>query len=72
MKRLALPSLPQLRDSAKLPGFQLTFYCAHRSFRAYVRARNVQAASHEGLIELAAQCPDFDPDNARLVAAVQC
>lgn len=71
MKTLALPSLPTLYGVETNPGFELTFVCSGRPFKSFVRARNQQAASHEALIELAAQCPDFEPENARLVRSVQ-
>jgi hypothetical protein len=63
--------LPPLYGVETLPGYDLTFSCAGRTFKAFVRARNVQAASHEAMIELAAQCPDFDPEDARLHSAAQ-
>lgn len=67
-----MPSLPPLAGSAPvMPGYQLTFNCTGRIFKAFVRGRNVHAASHEGILELASQCPDFEPENARLVSAIQ-
>ena len=71
MKRLALPSLPALAWHGAQPGFELTYICDGADFKTFVRARNQQAAAHEGLIELAHQCPGFDPDRARLVRAIQ-
>jgi len=55
----------------RLPCWELTFLCAGHTFKAIARARNSQAAAAEGLIELATQCPDFNSESARLVAAVQ-
>jgi hypothetical protein len=71
MRRLAMPTLPGLYGSEKLPGFELTYISAGATFRAFVRARNTQSAAEEGLIELAQQCPDFELEGARLVAALQ-
>lgn len=72
-RRLALPTLSAIyaNGPAALQGYQLTFFCGGHSFRCFVRARNQRAATEEGLIELASQCPDFDPDNARLVACIE-
>ncbi len=66
-------TLPPLSapPAEKLPAFELTYLAAGRTWKALVRARNAQAASHEGLIELAHQFPDFTPSEARLVSAVQ-
>jgi len=71
--RLALAKLPQLDLPGidKLPTFELTYLAAGRTWKALIRAKNAQAAGHEGLIELASQFPDFTPDEARLVSAVQ-
>lgn len=72
--RLALcGKLPPLADTmaAKLPAFELTYLAAGRTWKAVVRARNAQAASHEGIIELGHQFPDFAAAEARLVSAVQ-
>lgn len=73
MNRLAMPKLPRLslHDDELQPGYQLTFMCDGRTFTAFVRARNHQAASHEALCELANQCPDFEPENARVVSVIQ-
>ena len=70
MKREVWPTLRTLFPASH-PGFEMTFICNGRDFKAFVRARNQQAAAHEALIELAQQCPDFDPENARLSAAIQ-
>lgn len=70
-QRLALPSLTPLAWQGAQPGFELTFLCDGSDFKTFVRARNQQAAAHEGLIELASQFHDFHPDKARLVRAVQ-
>jgi hypothetical protein len=71
IRRLAMPTLAPLPGAATNPGFDLTFICAGHSYKAFVRARNTQAASEEALIELAQQCPDFDPENARLTSSIQ-
>lgn len=70
-RRLAMPSLPTPYGIEWNPGFEVTFICSGRPFNACVRARNQQAATEEAKIELAIQCPDFDPDTARLVRSVQ-
>lgn len=66
-------SLPPLRivNQFDLPCFELTFIAHGRTFKALARGRNTQAAAYEGMIALAAEIPDFDPDAARLVGAVQ-
>ena len=73
MNRLAMPKLPRLSlySDELQPGYQLTFLSDGRTFTAFVRARNQQAASHEAMCELASQCPDFDPDGARIVSVIQ-
>lgn len=73
-RRALLPRLPQLApllDARGFSKFELTFSCSGQDFKVQAQARNTQAAAHEGLIELAAQCPDFDAEDARLVACVQ-
>jgi hypothetical protein len=71
---IALPRLAplaSLRMPSQTPGWQLTYLSQGRQFRVFVRARNSQAADHEGRIELAAGCPDFEPEGARLVQCVE-
>lgn len=68
--RLALPRLHQ-EGRYRMPGWELSFICSGHTFKAFVRAQNQHAASHEALLELAHQCPDFEPENARLVRSVQ-
>ncbi len=67
----ALPPLQNLTLPDPLPGFELTFTSSGRTFKAFVRARNAEAASNEAILELAHQCAEFEPERARLVAAVQ-
>lgn len=67
----SLPQLQQLPPPADLPCFELTYLCDGRTYKALARGRNATAAGHEGLIALAEKCPDFDPEAARLTAAVQ-
>ncbi len=67
----ALPPLQYITPPDETPAFELTFRCDGQAFKALVRARNAESAAHEALIELAHQCPDFNPETARLVAAVQ-
>lgn len=72
--RVALArSLPPLKHSSQYdyPCFELTFICSGRTFKALARGKTPQSASHEGLIALASQIPDFEPEAARLVGAVQ-
>ena len=69
MKRSAF-QLSQI-DRNYLPGWELTFICCGHDFKAFVRARNTEAATEEALIELAQHCPDFEPSESRLVRAVQ-
>lgn len=71
MSKMALPSLPKLPGSEKFPGFEMTYFCNHKVWVAYVRARNQQAAAHEGALELAAKFPDFDYEDARCIRAIQ-
>ena len=74
LRTVVVPKLPQLRlftPSADLPGFELSFVCSGRTYKAFARGRNAQAAAHEALIDLASACPDFEPETARLVRAVQ-
>jgi hypothetical protein len=68
-----LPPLQRLTPAtpAPLPAFELTFLSAGKQFKALQRARNQSAAAAEAAIELAYQCPDFDHQDARLIAAVQ-
>ncbi len=67
----ALPPLQHLTPPEPLPAFELTFLSDGRAFKALIRARNAEAATHEALLELAHQCAEFVPETARLVAAVQ-
>ncbi len=71
--RGALTPLQQLTSQAhqQHPCFELTFLSSGRTFKALIRAKNATTAAHEGLLELATQCPEFDPENSRLVAAVE-
>lgn len=70
--RRSLPPLVHITAAAQtLPAFELSFLSDGHTFKALIRARNAQAAAAEGLIELAQQCPDFNPDGARLVSALQ-
>ena len=70
--RFARPTLPPLREVKTVqPGWELKFQSGGVPFNVFVRARNTQAADAEGRIELATQFPDFDPDTARLVQAVE-
>lgn len=70
--RRSLPPLVHITSAAQqLPAFELTYVSEGHDFKALIRARNSQAAAAEGLIELAQQCPDFNPEGARLVSAVQ-
>ena len=71
MRRYAVPTLSTPFGVERNPSFECTFLSSGRSFIATVRARNPQAAVEEGLIELAQQCPDFEPENARAVRVVQ-
>lgn len=66
-----LPPLQHLTADADMPGFELTFLDGGRTWKVLARGSNAQAAAHEGLIELAAKFADFNPETARLVAAVQ-
>lgn len=66
--------LPTLHPVWGLEGralYELTFVCRRRLFKAAIRARNQEAAHHEAVIELAAQCPGFEPAEARLVSSHQ-
>lgn len=65
-----LPPL-QIVNQLEQPCFELTYICSGRTFKALARGSSIQSASHEGLIALASQIPDFDPETARLVGAVQ-
>jgi hypothetical protein len=69
--RRALPPLQHITSPATFPAFELTFLCGGHDFKALIRARNSQAAAAEALIELGHQFPDFNPLEARLVAAVE-
>lgn len=70
-------TLPPLRgvEHSRLvdlpPAFELTFLCEGKHFKALQRARNLEAASAEAMLELSYQCPDFNFREARLVRAVQ-
>lgn len=71
---IALPKLPPLASlsiPSSTPGWQLSYVSQGRQYRVFVRARNSQAADHEGRLELAAGCPDFEPEGARLVQCVE-
>lgn len=67
----ALPPLQHITPPEPVPAFELTYVSEGRPFKALVRARNAEAAAHEALLELAHQCAEFNPETARLVAAVQ-
>lgn len=70
----ALPPLQHLRHAIprdQLPGFELEFWCDGRPYRAFVRARNTQAAREEALCELAYRCHGFDAERATLVVSKQ-
>lgn len=67
----SLPPLQHLTTSHDLPCFELTYICGGRTYKSLARGRNAIAASYEGIIALAEKCPDFDPEAARLTAAVQ-
>lgn len=66
-----LPQLHHLAPEQDLPCFELTYLCDGRTFKALARGRNATAAGNEGLIALADKCPDFNPETARIMAAVQ-
>lgn len=72
-RRQYCPTLP--RSQLLFPGprrhFELTFLCGGSPFKVIAPGSNAQAAAAEGLLELASQCPDFEPDTARMVAAVE-
>jgi hypothetical protein len=70
-QRHAMPSLLPAYGIEWSNAYEVTFICAGVPFNALVRARNQQAATEEAKIELAIQCPDFDPEKARLVRSVQ-
>lgn len=69
----SLPPLHQLNagNPRELPLFELKFYSCGREFIVTQRGRNSQAAAAEGLIELAAKFHEFDPEEARLISALQ-
>ncbi|MDZ7939282.1 MAG: hypothetical protein U5M53_13810 [Rhodoferax sp.] len=69
--RRSLPPLQNLTPPTNLPGFELTFVHHGHDFNCFMRGRNTEAAAAEARLELADQCPDFDPVEARLVRAVQ-
>ena len=70
--RFTMPTLPALYGvDNNHPGFELTFLCSGHIFKAFVRARNVRAAAEEATIELAAAEAGFEPDNSRLISAIQ-
>ena len=71
MKTNAMPTLLPAYGVEWTPGFHVTFICSGQPFNAFVRARNQQAATEEAKIELAIQCPDFEPESARLVRSIQ-
>lgn len=66
---LQLQHLQPTTPRESLPGFELEFWSDGKPFRAFVRARNVQAATAEALIELAYKCADFNHEGARLIAS---
>lgn len=76
-RRVTLGQLPALYGAGDYqannlpPAFDLTFICQGRTFKALQRGRNAQAAAAEAVIELASQCPDFEPGEARLTRAIQ-
>ena len=67
----AVPTLAPAHGQESIPSFALTYLTDHGLFNAWVRARNARTATEEGIIELAAQFPDFDAASARLVRSVQ-
>lgn len=66
-----LPRLQHLTPPADLPCFEITYICNGRTFKALARGRNMTAAVYEGIMALADKCPDFDPDQARMTAAIE-
>ena len=68
LARGVLPPLQHLPQPPQLPGFELEFLSAGKTFMVVVRARNTQAAQAEGRLQLASAFPDFDDQDARLVA----
>ena len=70
--RFTMPRLPALYGTDNnLLGFELSFLCSGHIYKAFVRARNVQSAAEEATIELAAAEAGFEPENARLISAIQ-
>lgn len=67
----AFPSLHMIEGQETLPTFHLSFLTDTGPYNALVRARNARTATEEGIVELAAQFPDFDATSARLVRSVQ-
>lgn len=67
----SLPKLQNLPQPPDLPCFELTYICDGRTYKALARGRNQTAASYEGICALVDKCPDFDPETARLTAAVK-
>ncbi len=72
-RRLYCPTLPPLHLMCNSPRrhFELTFLCGGSPFKVVAPGANAQAAAAEGILELASQCPDFDPSSARMVAAIE-
>jgi hypothetical protein len=54
-----------------LPSWQVTYLCDGREFVAVVKGSSATAATEAAACELAANCPDFDYDNARCVVCKQ-
>ena len=70
-RRLYFPTLPPLRVVASSRRWELTFLCDGHAFKVIAAGHNAQAAAAEGVIELAAQCAEFEPDTARMVSAIE-
>lgn len=66
----SLPPLA-LNEGLYLPAFELTYIDQGRTWKALVRARNVQTADEEGRISLAYKFADFNATEARLCQALQ-
>lgn len=71
LARGTLPRLKHITQPDYLPGFQLDYVSGNKPFTVLVRARNTMAADAEGRVEMAANFPDFDPQDARLVGCVE-